>query len=291
MDDIRHERHETREGNRVFIREPGRTIVRDGNRTIIRHNELDRFAIGARGVDTQRRGNRNVTTVERGGGVFIITTTDDDGHLIRRVRRDPHGKEFVIIDNDYRGPRRPDAYFIDLPAPVVGIPRERYVVEADRASPADVYGVFTAAPVARLDRRYSLDQVRYNRSLRQYMPHVDLDLNFDSGSWQITPDQFDRLAKIAEGLNRAIDKNPREVFLIEGHTDAVGSDVDNLSLSDRRAESVAVALAEQFQVPPENIVTQGYGEEYLKVQTEGDSRENRRVSVRRITPLIEQAAN
>ena len=61
------------------------------------------------------------------------------------------------------------------------------------------------------------------------------------------------------------------MFLIEGHTDAVGADEDNLSLSDRRAESVAVALTEQFQVPPENLVTQGYGEQYLKVQTDGPS--------------------
>jgi outer membrane protein OmpA-like peptidoglycan-associated protein len=39
-------------------------------------------------------------------------------------------------------------------------------------------------------------------------------------------------------------------------------------------------------VPPENLTTQGYGEQYLKVPTEGPSRENRRVAVRRITPLL-----
>ena len=37
--------------------------------------------------------------------------------------------------------------------------------------------------------------------------------------------------------------NPDEVFLVEGHTDAVGTEEDNLSLSDRRAEAVA-ALTE-----------------------------------------------
>jgi hypothetical protein len=40
-----------------------------------------------------------------------------------------------------------------------------------------------------------------------------------------------------------------EVFLIEGHTDAVGSEIDKLSLSDRRAESVALVLSQQFGVP------------------------------------------
>jgi len=62
--------------------------------------------------------------------------------------------------------------------------------------------------------------------------------------------------------------------------------VDNLSLSDRRAQSAAELLTQQFQVPAENLVTQGYGEQNLKVQTDGPSRENRRVTARRITPLL-----
>ena len=122
------------------------------------------------------------------------------------------------------------------------------------------------------------------------MPRVDLDVNFDTGSWQLKPRQIERLAVIADGINRAIQRNPSEVFMIEGHTDAVGNDVDNLSLSDRRAESVAVALTEQFQVPAENLVTQGYGEQYLKIPTQGPEIVNRRVAVRRITPLIDQQA-
>ena len=79
---------------------------------------------------------------------------------------------------------------------------------------------------------------------------------------------------------------PSEVFLIERHTDAVGSDIDNLSLSDRRAESVALVLREQFGVPAENLTTQGYREQYLKVPMQGPERTNRRVTVRRIKPLL-----
>src|SRR5207237_10552764 len=93
------------------------------------------------------------------------------------------------------------------------------------------------------------------------------------------------LANIAEGINAVIQRNPNEVFLIEGHTDAVGNDVDNLSLSDRRAESVAVILTENFQVPPENLTTQGYGAQQLKVEISGPSRENRRGKVRPRTAL------
>ena len=47
-----------------------------------------------------------------------------------------------------------------------------------------------------------------------------------------------------------MERNPREVFLVEGHTDAVGSDVDNLSLSDRRAQSGAAVLTrDQWDEP------------------------------------------
>jgi outer membrane protein OmpA-like peptidoglycan-associated protein len=43
-------------------------------------------------------------------------------------------------------------------------------------------------------------------------------------------------------------------------------------------------------VPAENLVTQGYGEQYLKVPTQDAERANRRVAARRITPLIDQQA-
>ncbi|MFC7088954.1 OmpA family protein [Halomonas salifodinae] len=67
----------------------------------------------------------------------------------------------------------------------------------------------------------------------------------------------------------------------------MGSDLMNLGLSDRRAEAVALALIEYFAIPPENLIVQGYGERYLKLDTQGPSQENRRASVRRITPLTD----
>jgi outer membrane protein OmpA-like peptidoglycan-associated protein len=288
IQDVRKDRHETREGNRTVITEGDRTIVKQDNRVIIQHNETQRFAVGARDVNVERRGNETTTVIVRPDGDRIINVTDERGNLIRRVRRERGGKEIVIIDERSR-PRR-DEVFIDLPPPVIHIPRERYIVELDRARPQMVYEVLEAPPVETVEETYTVDQVRYSAPLRERMPRVDLDINFETGSWQLSPEQIDKLNVVADGLKRAIDKNPKEVFLIEGHTDAVGNDEDNLSLSDRRAESVAVALTEQFHVPPENLVTQGYGEQNLKVQTQGASRENRRVSVRRITPLIDKQA-
>ena len=119
------------------------------------------------------------------------------------------------------------------------------------------------------------------------MRYVELNnINFESGAWEITPDQYPKLERLARAIMRVLRRNPDEVFLIEGHTDAVGPDVDNMSLSDRRASSVAEILSETFGVPPENLVTQGYGEQFLKIPTPGPEPLNRRVQVRRIGPLM-----
>ena len=295
LENFRSERRETQEGGRTIIREPGRIIIRDpSGQSFIRHNEVDRFRYGARDVQVRQMGAETRTVVIRPDGTQIITVTDRDGRLLRRVRRDDRGREIIIIDNSFRPPPpRPGVvvgiggFFVDLPPPVVRIPRERYIVEAEYADPRLIYDTLVAPPVDRIDRRYSLEEIRYSPGVRDRMPRIDLDtITFELGSWEITPDQAQKLAAIAQGINQAVQANPREVYLIEGHTDAVGSDVDNLSLSDRRAEAVAQVLTEQFQVPAENLTSQGYGEQYLKVPTDGPERVNRRVTMRRITPLL-----
>jgi len=276
------------EGGRTVIFEPGRVIVRDpSGQEFVRHDEMDRFRYGARDIRVQREGNETRTIVIRPDGDEIITVTAPDGSLLRRIRRDRMGREIIIIDNTYRDPAAVGGFYVDLPPPVIRIPMNRYIVEADEAPPDMIYDTLEAPPVDRIERRYSLDEIRYSPSVRQLMPSIDLNtINFDTGSWEIPPDQAAKLQVIADGLNRAIQRNPREVFLIEGHTDAVGNDTDNLSLSDRRAESAATLLTQQFGVPAENLTSQGYGAQFLKEQTPGPSRINRRVTVRRITPLL-----
>jgi outer membrane protein OmpA-like peptidoglycan-associated protein len=288
MEDFRSERHETQEGGRTLITEPGRVIIRDpGGQEFVRHDEMQRFRFGARDIRTERVGGENRTIVVRPDGTQVITVVGGDGQLLRRIRRDREGREIVIIDNSYRDPRAVGGFYVDLPPPVIRIPYDRYIVDSEDAPPDLIYETMEAPPVDRIERRYSLDEIRYSPSVRQLMPSIDVNtINFGTGSWEIPPDQAARLQSIADGLNRAIQRNPREVFLIEGHTDAVGNDTDNLSLSDRRAESAAELLTQQFGVPAENLTSQGYGSQYLKEQTSGPSRINRRVTIRRITPLL-----
>jgi len=298
IEDLRGRRRERVEegGRRVIIEEPGdRTIVREGNRVIIRHDETQRFrrSYGDAAVRVERRGENEVTIVRRPNGVEIVTVRDPEGNLVRRVRREPAGNETVLIENIIRDrPRRTIVErTVDLPPVQVRIPREKYVVEVERASQEELNEALTAPPVERIQRSYTLDEVRQSRDLRQRVRRIDIDtVTFDFGSWELTEEQAGALTGVAKAILQAVERNPNEIFLIEGHTDAVGPDVDNLTLSDRRAETVATILTERFGVPAENLTTQGYGEQYLKVSTEEPERQNRRVTVRRITPLLKGAA-
>jgi outer membrane protein OmpA-like peptidoglycan-associated protein len=156
-----------------------------------------------------------------------------------------------------------------------------------KGSEDDIYNALEAPPVEPLERTYTLDEVCASVRLRERMRSVNIDtIHFEFGSWEIGPDQANRLESVAAIMKDIVSQNPREVFLIEGHTDAVGSAVDNLSLSDRRAEAVANILSQQFGVPAENLVTRGYGKQFPLIGTDGPEWRNRRVVVRRITPLL-----
>ncbi|MGE5267338.1 MAG: OmpA family protein [Deltaproteobacteria bacterium] len=292
------------DGKVRLIEEPDRrVIVKQNDRVFIRHDESERFRRIAPDARTIRRADGTQTTfMTRRGGVRIYDVTDRHGRLLYRYRRYPDGREVVLIDNRryYRSDdkRTRDVLIgagiglllgsaIALAAPDVRIPRDEYIVDYGRASEDDLYEALIAPPVERLDRGYSLEEIRYSRNLRDRMRRIDLDtVTFDFGSWDVGPDQARALDRLANGILRMLERNPDEIVMIEGHTDAVGSEEDNLTLSDRRAQSVAEILTIDYGVPPENLVTQGYGEEQLKIPTDGPERANRRIAVRRIGPLL-----
>lgn len=175
----------------------------------------------------------------------------------------------------------------------LNIPRKQYILESDLVEDAgDYYTFLEQPPVEKVQRLYSVDEVKRSARVRDIARRVDLDtLNFESGSATISGSEVKKLQGVADAMERLLKKNPAETFLIEGHTDAVGSDNANLALSDQRAEAVAEALTNAFGIAPENLTTQGYGERYLKVNTTGSERQNRRVAIRRITPLVAPVAS
>src|SRR6185295_9531593 len=99
-----------------------------GGQQYVRHNELERFRYGARDIQTRVVGGESRTVVIRPDGSQIITVIGRDGQLLRRIRRDPRGREIIIIDNSYRDPHAVGGFYVDLAPPVVRIPYNRYIV-------------------------------------------------------------------------------------------------------------------------------------------------------------------
>ncbi|MEQ8822944.1 MAG: OmpA family protein [Filomicrobium sp.] len=226
------------------------------------------------------------SVVVRADGSRVVTVRDGSGFIVRRYRVYPGNRVTVLYDNQPSWWQEGDIDVVVDPVRYSG-PRDRYIVEPSRVPIETVYDTITAEPVAEVGRYYTLNQILVNNDLRGYMPRIDLDtITFASGSAEIPTRQIDKLEEIGTAMEEAIKENPNEVFLIEGHTDATGDKIDNLDLSDRRASSVANTLTEYFDIPPENLVTQGYGEQFLKVPTSGPESRNRRVAIRRITPLL-----
>ena len=65
-------------------------------------------------------------------------------------------------------------------------------------------------PVEQLDRAYSLEEIRDNYELRARVRRIDLDtINFEFGSWEVTPDQYPKLERVARAILRMLERNSR----------------------------------------------------------------------------------
>ncbi|MFV0300637.1 MAG: OmpA family protein [Paracoccus sp. (in: a-proteobacteria)] len=267
----------------VALSTPDRVVVTraDGTQQIIKDEVALLRQPGSTVATENFDDGSSRTIVTRADGSKVVTIRDADLRVLRRTLISADGTETRLIDDIGAEP----VDVATLPAPAAA-----GTTAASQMNEADL----RAALLAQTDagRRFSLAQIRDIPQVRWLVPPIDIDaITFDTGSAAINPDQARNLSALGNVIREAVAGNPGEVFLIEAHTDTVGPDAANLALSDRRAESVALALAEYFDVPPENLVVQGYGEQFLKVNREGDVRENRRASVRRITGLLQQAAN
>lgn len=262
-------------GDRVIVLQPDGTyrVLKDDDTVIRRPGSTVR-------TETFKDGSTR-TIVQRGDGTQVVTIRDATGRVLRRATYDDLGREIVLIDDL----QREEVVVVrDLPKPKkrivissmdddTALKRELATLEADKAG-----------------RKFSLRQIREIPEVRALAATIDVEpVTFASGSAAVSASEARNLADLGRVMQELLDENPREVFLVEGHTDATGKAAMNLALSDRRAESVALALTEYFDIPPENMVVQGYGETELLIDTLESEPRNRRVEVKVITDLLRRA--
>ena len=261
-------------GDRIVVEENGQYRVLRNDDVLLRRPGSD--------VTTYRYDDGSTrTVVEYQDGNAVETVKAADGRVLRRIRTLPDGEQIVLFDDTQA---EQQVVVSDLPQ-TQDTARRMNIREVGEAELAAALAAESGADVG---RTFSLNQIRNIDTVRHLVPEISVDsINFETGSAAIRPQEAQALAALGNAMKRVIADNPREVFLIEGHTDATGGWGYNLALSDRRAESVALALTEYFDVPPENMVLLGYGESDLAVKTQTSERANRRAAVRRITPLLQ----
>ena len=107
-------------------------------------------------------------------------------------------------------------------------------------------------------------------------PNVDLSIQFEFDSAKLLPESRPLLENLAKAINS--DKLRGFTFVVEGHTDIVGSAEYNQKLSDARALSVLAYLASKG-VSKERLKALGKGSTELLMPDKPDAAENRRVRI------------
>ena len=127
----------------------------------------------------------------------------------------------------------------------------------------------TAATDALRSRVGNIDQYNVRRTMNVY---------FDTGRWQLTPQAEAELCATATEANAT----DNALLLVVGYTDAVGSEEVNQPLSERRAGRVVNYLQQRCRWAPYRMLTpSGMAESDPAADNETDQgrAQNRRVSV------------
>ncbi len=114
-------------------------------------------------------------------------------------------------------------------------------------------------------------------------PSIDLDIPFGLNSATISAKARPIVNALGAALSRPALKEG--TFMIAGYTDARGSDELNQRLSERRAASVRHYLIQKFKIPPQSLITVGYGKTHLKFKDKPNANENRRVQATNLSEV------
>jgi outer membrane protein OmpA-like peptidoglycan-associated protein len=107
------------------------------------------------------------------------------------------------------------------------------------------------------------------------------DVLFDTGHTELKTSANRTVLKVVQFLQL----NPRRVVRVEGYTDNVGDEKENLRLSRERAQSVADVLTD-LGIDEKRVQVQGYGDQY---PVEANASERGRAKNRRVEIVFSDA--
>jgi outer membrane protein OmpA-like peptidoglycan-associated protein len=109
------------------------------------------------------------------------------------------------------------------------------------------------------------------------LPQFNFDVAFDPDSSLIRPQSYQTIGRIADALSDP--KLVRYTFLVLDHTEATGRRDANLTLSQRRADSIRDVLAGAFKISAKRLQALGLGEEQLRDSSRPTSPANGRAQI------------
>ena len=129
----------------------------------------------------------------------------------------------------------------------------------------------------RSTRSLSLGEREQIATIAQTKPAIDLEINFDYNSANISKRSMQSVQALGKALSSPDLKG--STFVVAGHTDAVGGEEYNQELSERRADSIKRFLVDRFGIAGADLVTVGYGKTRPKSGLAPTDPTNRRVQV------------
>jgi outer membrane protein OmpA-like peptidoglycan-associated protein len=129
----------------------------------------------------------------------------------------------------------------------------------------------------RKTRSLSLSERQEIAELAATKPKIDLEIQFDYNSADISKNSVNAVQELGKALSDASLKG--STFVVAGHTDAIGGEAYNQDLSERRADTIKKYLTEKYGIAGSDLVTVGYGKTRPKDANAPMDPANRRVQV------------